>query len=126
VSPDTWIVVRFGRIELLGLGMEDEGGALLIARAQVVVQRARICGQVLVGAELRGVHEDADDHECTFRLRPADDRPVAFVECAHRRDEADAAALGTLGVADLPRLDGANRRDHGRNTSANISSDPSR
>ena len=48
-------------------------------------------------AELRGVHEDADDDVGVVSERAADEGEVAFVEGAHRWHEADGAGSSRRG-----------------------------
>ena len=49
-----------GRVEVLGLRGEDDVDTLLRTHRQVVGERARVAGEVLTGAELQRVDEDAD------------------------------------------------------------------
>jgi len=73
---------------------------------EVTVPRevARIGGEILAGGELQRVHEDAHDDDVGLAARRLDEREVAFVQIAHRRDEADALPGG-------PRP--GDRRTHG-------------
>ena len=69
-----------------------------VATARVAVEVARVRGEVLVRTELRRVHEERDDDEVRLGARRGHQRPVAVVEVAHRRHEADGPA-GARGPA---------------------------
>ena len=79
------------RVHLLGRRHEDEIDAGLLERAQVARLVARVAVEILAGPELRRVHEDADDDDVALGPRGVDERQMARVQRAHRRDEPDRA-----------------------------------
>jgi len=78
-----------GRIDLLDRRDEDGIGARPQQRA-VLFLITRVRAEVLVRKELRGIHEDRGDGRVVLAAGPVDEREMALVECAHRRDEAHA------------------------------------
>ena len=58
---------------------------------------SRVARQVLALGELGRVDEQARDDELVLLARGAEERQVALVEGAHRRDEADLALARELG-----------------------------
>ena len=79
--------------------MEDERGARLLAQLAVTVEVARVALEVLVGTELRGVHEVGDHDAVILGHGALDQALVALVQVAHGGDEAHGETLA------LPRLD---------------------
>jgi hypothetical protein len=66
--------------------------ALLFAQGAIGLERARIGGEILVGAELGGVDEEGDDDDIGVPPGDADQGEVALVQVAHGGHEADAPA----------------------------------
>src|SRR5262249_6334756 len=75
----------------------------------VLLERARVALEVVAPVELDRVHEDRDHDALRPPPRLGDQRQVAVVERAHRRDERDALARGAPRLG--PRLHGAGRGD---------------
>ncbi len=67
----------------------DEVDAGLGGEAQIALLVARVAVEILFGAELGGVDEEAHDDEVTLGAGGAQQREVALVQEAHRRDQAD-------------------------------------
>jgi hypothetical protein len=86
------------RIHVGFRGGEQHVDALALQLLDVVLQRAWIFVEVLVGAELQPVHEDRRHHGVTMLARQAHQRKVAFVQVAHRRHEGGALAGGEAGA----------------------------
>ena len=80
---------RAGGVELFDRGGEDHIRALGLGERTVNFKAAGINGEVLMGAELGGVDEDADGDLAAGGAGGADQRGVAGVESAHGGDEAD-------------------------------------
>ncbi len=55
------------RVDVGGLGHEDDVGAGLFQQGDVAFEVSRVSVEVLAGTELRGVHEDAD-HDAVGEL----------------------------------------------------------
>ena len=80
-------------VDLGDVGGEDEVDARLAGQAQVALLVARVAVEVLVRAELGRVDEEAHHDDVALGAGGAQQRDVALVEEAHRRDEADRAAF---------------------------------
>ena len=82
-----------GRIELAGRGREQHVDAVLGREAAVALDVAWVGGKVVGIGELRRIDEEARDDDVALGPRCPEQRRVALVQGAHRRDEADAASL---------------------------------
>ena len=78
-----------GRVHLGGGRREDDVDAGRARDLEVARLVARVAVQVGRLAELRRVDEEAHDDGVARRARRVEQRPVALVERAHRRDETD-------------------------------------
>src|SRR5258706_14803176 len=58
----------------------------------------RVAREILVGAELQRVDEDADDDSVSELPRAVHEAQMAFVEIAHGGNEADGVAARALGA----------------------------
>src|ERR1700682_1810950 len=76
-------------------GLENAAGGL---------EGPGVAGQVLPGAELEGVDEDAGDHPVARLARGLDKAHMAGVERPHRGHEADPASLGVPVARELLEL----------------------
>ena len=79
------------RIHLLRPGREEHVDACVSGHRGVARFVARVVLQILALAELRGVHEKADDHRGRFAPRGLEERDVSRMKRAHRRHESDRA-----------------------------------
>lgn len=70
---------------------------------------ARIGAEVLVWPELSGVDENANHGDVLLRPAGRDQREMAIVKTAHRRDEPDAILGQTILCQSAPKL--SDRRD---------------
>ena len=73
------------RIHLDRAWREDEGYAELAEAFEIVVERARILGKVLVRAELKRVDEDRNDPRVDQFRRAGEVHEVASVKCPKGR-----------------------------------------
>ena len=87
------------RVDLGDIGGEDEVGAGFGSEAQIVLLVTRVATEVLAGAELGRVDEEAHHHQVAFGVGGVDQREVALVQVAHRRHQADRLA-GAAGVGE--------------------------
>ena len=62
---------------------------LAAAGIEVALQRSRVLVEILVGSELRGVHEDRDHHRVALLASRLDEAEVPRVQRSHRRHDAD-------------------------------------
>ena len=85
------------RVHAVEIGREDQIGTGRLDHRAIALEVARIGRKVLVGGELLGVDEDRHDHPVGDVARRRDERHVAGVERAHRRDEGDPLAAGAPG-----------------------------
>ena len=94
------------RVHFLGARGEDEIDAGFAAEAALAGEGARIAGEVFLGAELRGVHEDADGDGAARAGELAgagEEGEMAGVERTHGGDEDEGAggiAAGCGGAGD--------------------------
>src|SRR5256885_14342354 len=72
--------------------------AALGGESAIALQVARVLRQILRGAELERVHEDAQHHAIGSLFRPIHELQVAFVQESHRRYEPNATTPGALGA----------------------------
>ena len=79
------------RVDLAGRRREEDVGAGLGGQRRVAGLVARVGGEVGGLVELRWVDEQRHDDLVAGRMGAADEREMALVQGAHRRDEADAA-----------------------------------
>src|SRR5262249_14759589 len=70
---------------------EQHVDALLPSDACVAFLVARVTTEIVVGTELRAVHEERYDDDVALATRRAHQRPVSFVEGTHRRDKPATA-----------------------------------
>ena len=91
-------------------GEEGERDAGRLEEREVLRLGPGVAGEVLVGPELRGVHEDRGDDGRAVGTRGLDERDVPSMERAHGGDEADGPRQRSTGGAQI--LDGA-RDVHG-------------
>src|SRR3954454_15211086 len=91
---DDYLRARAVAVDLVQPGREEHVGALLLGDPRVAALVARIGLEVARVVELRGVHEQRDDHQIGLGARGPDQRLVAGVEGAHGGDEPDAAVRG--------------------------------
>ena len=70
-----------------------------------------IGGEILIGAELRGVDEEADDHPVVCLSRGRHERPMALVQGTHGRHQGDG--LPGLAPVGHPRAQGRHAADRG-------------
>ena len=80
--------VEAGRIELFHRRRKQDVDARFPCDVRIACLVARIAVEVVVRAELRGVHEERHDGDVAFRTRCAEQRQVPVVERSHRRDES--------------------------------------
>jgi hypothetical protein len=78
-------------IDFVGRGDEHSVSALRLEELEVAGFIARVAGEILIWAELRGVHEDGRGRLVVVLDGRAHERKVPFVEVAHRGDEAERA-----------------------------------
>ena len=93
-----------GSVHLVRRRCEDHIHTHLPACFRIGIERLWVRIEILVGAELRRVDEDADDDEIARGPRGFDQRQMPRVQSSHRRHEADASlgvACGRHGVTDL-------------------------
>src|SRR5258706_14862436 len=64
----------------------------------------RVAREILVGAELQRVDEDADDDSVSELPRAVHEAQMTFVEVAHGGNEADGVAARALGARPGARL----------------------
>ena len=81
-------------VDLLDRGRVDEVDAGLGGEPRVALLVARVALEVLAGAELGRVDEEAHDDHVALLAGGAQQREVPVVQEAHRRHQADRAALG--------------------------------
>ncbi len=103
-------------------GRKQHVDAFLLQLLDVVLQRARVLVEILIGTELQPVDEDRRDHRVTVLTRQAHQRQVAFMQVAHGRHEGrpvlsaqlvpqlvnggnDFHEVGVLVVVGVPRGD---------------------
>ena len=79
-------------VDLLDRRRVDEVGPGLGGQAQVALLVARVALEVLAGAELGRVDEEAHHDHVALGAGGAQQREVALVQVAHRRHQADRAA----------------------------------
>ena len=96
----------YGRVEARGVdlgrvGRKDDVDALGLADPDVMCFVTRVPREVIRAAELARVDEDRDDGRGIGCASPADQGPVALVEPAHRRDEADRSRRSVEGGTQL-------------------------
>ena len=103
------------RVHLGGGRREDDVDAVLGGERGVAVEVARVRAEVGALGELRRVDEDARDQHVALGSRRLEQRRVAVVQRAHRRDEADDPVPRQVELADRAR------DDHGRVASASAS-----
>jgi hypothetical protein len=111
--------IRFGDaksvavgVEVLGSGQQQEVCVLGPEYSEVVLQGSRIAGQVSGVVELCGVDEDTDDRQVVLASTATYQRPMAVVQSAHGRHEAERESRARLRDARLaPRGDVL---EHGR------------
>ena len=85
----------------LGLRRADEQSAVRAvvgAALKVFLELARIFVEILVRAELRGVHEYRDHHDVRKFLGPVDKAEVPLMQGAHCGDQRDFPAFGLCRV----------------------------
>ena len=115
-------VAKPSGIDLLDGRGEQQIGALGLGQRGVASLVAWVGGEILAGAELGRVDEQRHDDHVGLRARPADQRQVALVERAHRRDQRDAlsgrARGGERGAQVGDRADRAHGAGTGRPRSA--------
>src|SRR5256886_8467131 len=87
--------------------------AALGGESAIALQVAGVLRQILRGAELERVHEDAQHHAVGPLFRPIHELQVSFVEESHRRYEPKAAAPGALGARPGAHLLRARQLVHG-------------
>ena len=73
--------------------------AFPLQQLAIAIKISRILGQVFVGAELQGIHEDRDHHQIALGLGHAHQREMAFVQRAHGGHQAHGLALAQRGAA---------------------------
>jgi hypothetical protein len=103
-----------GGIDLGHLGNEEDGGTRLQAQALIPFQVPRVVGKIFFGTELGGVHENGYDSRVAPGGALPDEGPVALVQEAHGRDEADALALLTEGPEENPQISDGTHNAHGQ------------
>ena len=96
-------------IELLRRGSEQQVDTFLLGHARIALLVAWVAPEILAGAELRRVDEEADDDDLVLCPGGAEERQVPLVERAHRGNEADLAAAAELGAHLLDRPDRLHR-----------------
>ncbi|MCY1237853.1 hypothetical protein D9M72_505650 [compost metagenome] len=93
------------RVHIALGGRKQHIDALSLQLLDIVLQRARVLVEILVGAELQAVHEDRRHHRVAVLARQAHQRQVAFVQVAHGGNEGGAVLAAQL----VPQLlDGGN------------------
>ena len=80
------------RIHLFDRRVEQRVHAVFLEHAGVVIERARIRGKILAGAELQRVHEDTGDDSTAVQMSGSHEARVTHVQVAHGRHERDAFA----------------------------------
>ena len=104
VGPGDHPHLRARRVHRLDGGHEQRidaagGGERAIAR-----QIPGIARQILVGPELKRIHEDAHDHRVGPPPGLVHQREVSLVQIAHGGNEADPAAGGALTPGPRPEV----------------------
>jgi hypothetical protein len=84
-------------VELFDRGREEDIGAPGFGERAVGFEGAWIAGVVLVGAELRGVDEEADCDVVTRSARRMNQRRVSCMQRTHGGNQTDP--VGAIGVA---------------------------
>jgi len=105
-------------VDLIDAGRPDDVDSG--ARGQLEVARliARVGAEVLAGAELRRVHEQAHDDDIAASARFAQQAQVAIVQRAHRRHQPDGRAPGAGRRQRLAQLRPVARHNHPRSSRA--------
>ncbi len=113
--PGSTQVANPSRVHLVGGRGEDDVDSMLGRERRVAVEVARIRDELGGLGELRGVHEHARGEHVALRSCRREQRGVAVVKRAHRRDETDDPIPRQVELFDRPR------DDHGRVASASAS-----
>ncbi len=108
-------VAKFVGVHLGGGRREHDVDAVLGGERCVAIEVARVCDEVGRLGELRRVDEHARDQHVAVGSRRVEERRVAGVQRAHRRDETDDPMPRQVELADRAR------DDHGCVASASAS-----
>ena len=87
------------REEVLNLGCPQGIGASCQRQGMVVLQAARVAGEIFVWSELQRVHEHADQHPAALLPSTTNQSRVALVQGPHGGNQMQRA-----GIADLQPL----------------------
>ena len=83
------------RIHLLDRRRKQDLDPFPFQQLAVAIELARISRQILGGSELRGVHKNGYRNRVALRFGSAHQRQVAFMQSAHRWNQAEALVAGT-------------------------------
>ena len=88
-------VLHAGRVHLLRFRREHQLRARLRQRGAVPLERSRVPVEIVPGAELHRVDENADDDALGVFKRQLDQLHVATMQVAHRRHERHRSAFAS-------------------------------
>jgi hypothetical protein len=105
LAPGHLHLGRAVRIHLVDTRREHDVDAAALEQVEIGVEIARVLREILVGAELGGVHEDRDDDRLAELGGTVDEGEVTLVQSAERRHECDGGGVRERLAQSDDRLD---------------------